>query len=612
MVAKMLVLPIIIPLSAALLSFAIRERFRRVQAAISLSAALLNLLVALKLFKTSFEFVLPWAGFGIEFSLKSQHFSNFIVLASAGFAFLVCLYSVAFLQYRKTYKLFFAFLLLAVSFTNGAALADNLLVLLFFWEGLLLALFGMIAIGNKGAFKTAIKAFIIVGISDLCMMLGVALTGSLAGTLTISKINLPLDGLGSIAFTLLMIGAISKAGAMPFHSWIPDAAIDAPLPFMALVPAALEKLLGIYFLARLSLEMFRLTPASWVSIMLMIIGVITIVLAVMMALIQKDYKKLLSYHAISQVGYMILGIGTAVPAGIVGGLFHMLNNALYKSGLFLSAGAVEKQAGTTDLEKLGGLGKKMPLTFICFCICAASISGVPPFNGFFSKELLYDGALQRGWIFYALACAGSFFTAASFLKLGHAAFLGKLGPDKEKLKEVAAPMLFPMVVIAFLCVIFGVFNFLPLNIFIQPILGSERLGAHNFSGFPADLKLVAVTIAVLLAALLNHYFGVKTKGSALKAVDHIHYALGLSAIYALAEKRFFDPYNLGLKIARRVGKIAFCWDRKINWLYDCFIVNLTFALSGQIRRWHTGNYSTYLVWSLIGSCIITLFFVFSL
>ena len=175
----------------------------------------------------------------------------------------------------------------------------------------------------------------------------------------------------------------------------------------------------------MSLDLFVLTPESWVSPVMMWIGAATILLAVMMALVQKDYKKLLAYHAISQVGYMILGIGTALPIGIVGGLFHMVNNAIYKSSLFLSAGAVEKEAGTTDLRELGGLGRSMPVTMICFLVAAASISGVPPFNGFFSKELVYDGALERGWIFYAIALAGSFFTAASFLKLGHAAFFGK-------------------------------------------------------------------------------------------------------------------------------------------------------------------------------------------
>ena len=241
---------------------------------------------------------------------------------------------------------------------------------------------------------------------------------------------------------------------MPFHSWIPDAAIAAPLPFMALVPAALEKLIGIYFLARISLDMFKLSAGSALSTVLMWVGIVTIILAVMMALIQKNYKRLLSYHAISQVGYMILGIGTAIPAGIVGGLFHMINHAIYKSGLFLTSGAVEKQVNTTNLEELGGLGRKMPITFICFIITAASISGVPPFNGFFSKELVYDAALERGLLFYLAAIAGSFFTAASFLKLGHSAFLGAPSESSAKAREVKWQMLLPMVIISGFCVMF--------------------------------------------------------------------------------------------------------------------------------------------------------------
>jgi len=435
-------------------------------------------------------------------------------------------------------------------------------------------------------------------------MIGILLTAHLAGTLTISKISLPLGGLGSIAFILLMIGAIAKGGSMPFHSWIPDAALDAPLPFMALVPAAFEKLLGIYFLTRISLDMFALSAGSWVSILMMTIGALTIILAVMMALVQKDYKRLLSYHAISQVGYMILGIGTAVPAGIVGGLFHMINNALYKSCLFLTGGAVEKQAGTTDLEKLGGIGAKMPVTFACFIITALSISGVPPFNGFFSKELVYDGALERGMIFYLAAVVGSFFTAASFLKLGHAAFLGKISQENQKVKEVSWMMLLPMIVIAALCVVFGVFNTLPLDKFIQPVLGQVRLEGKSFSGFPANMMLVAVTLIVLIAALINHILAVKAKGSAIRATDNFHYAPVLSVIYAKAENKFFDPYEIGMMIMRVIARIAFYCDRFIDWLYSGLTAGLTFGLSAFIRRLHNGSYSTYLAWCLVGLFLI--------
>ncbi|MCX5714160.1 MAG: proton-conducting transporter membrane subunit [Candidatus Omnitrophica bacterium] len=611
MTQNLLLLPIFIPFIAALLAFSIPKRLRAAGEILALSATLFGLLVTIFLFNKNFSLSLPWAGFGFEFLLRLYHFSAFLVLSIAGFGFLVTLYSTVFMRHKACANQFYAFLLLTLSFASGAVLADNLVLMLFFWEGSLLALFGMIAIGNSMAFKTATKAFIIVGIADLCMLTGIALTGHLAGTLTISRISLPLGGLGSLAFILLMIGAISKGGSMPFHSWIPDAAQDAPLPFMALVPASLEKILGVYLLTRISLDMFRLNPGSWVSIMLMVIGAATLLFAVMMALIQKELKRLLSYHAISQVGYMILGIGTCVPAGIVGGLFHMINNALYKNCLFLSGGSVEKQAQTTQLKDLGGIGKKMPITLGCFLIAAVSISGVPPFNGFFSKELIYDGALERGMIFYIIAVLGSFFTAASFLKLGHAAFFGKISEKNKDIREVPFAMLFPMLVIASLCVIFGVCNFIPLRHLIQPILPAARLEGLDFSGFPVNAKLVLITLIVLSAAILNHIFGVRFKGSAHKASDHIHDAPVLSWIYDLAERRFFDPYDIGLKAARLISEITFWFDRKIDWIYDVLSVNLALKSANLIRRLHNGNYATYLAWSLLGFGALVVFLIFS-
>ncbi len=612
MMNKVLVLPIIVPLVFGILPLLVRNKLRGIKEAAAIFATFLNLLLSIAIFKDNLAYSAAWGGFGLEFALRLYHFSAFIMLSIAGFGFLITMYCAAFMRNKNYLNQFYSYLLITIAFVNGAVLSDNLLVMLFFWEGLLLTLFGMIAVGNKGAFRTAIKAFIIVGIADLCMMFGIILTAHLAGTFTISKINLPLNTAGSIAFIFLMIGAIAKGGAMPFHSWIPDAAIDAPLPFMALLPGAFEKLLGIYFLTRISLDMFRMQAGSWISVMLMTIGAVTIVLAVMMALVQKDYKRLLSYHAISQVGYMILGIGTALPIGIVGGIFHMINNALYKSCLFLTGGSVERQAGTTDLNKLGGIGIRMPVTFACFIITAVSISGVPPFNGFFSKELIYDAALERGAIFYLAALVGSFFTAASFLKLGHAAFLGKVSDENKNIKEAPLSMLIPMILIAVTCIIFGVYNALPINCLIQPVLGAARLQGRNFSGMPANTTLVVITVVVLIAALLNHIFGVKTKGSGLKAVDHIHHAPVLSGIYDRAAKRFFDPYDLGLKGVKLISDIAWRCDRAIDWLYDNLAVRIAYFFTNQIKRAHTGNYSLYLGWSLAGILLITIFLMCSI
>jgi NADH-quinone oxidoreductase subunit L len=532
------------------------------------------------------------------------------MLAAAGFTFLIVLYSTIFMSGRKWANQFFAYMLISEAMVNGAVLADNLIVMLFFWEGLLGTLFGMIVIGHDKAYKTAIKAFVIAGVTDLCMMLGIALTYHLSGTLAISKISVPLTLGGSLAFVLIMIGAISKAGSMPFHTWIPDAAIDAPLPFMAFLPASLEKLLGIYLLARISLDMFQLSAGSPVSMIMMIIGALTILLAVMMALIQKNFKKLLSYHAISQVGYMILGIGTCLPVGIVGGLFHMINHAMYKSCLFLTGGSVEKQAGTTDLKNLGGIGRLMPVTFICFIIAAAAISGVPPLNGFFSKELVYDGALERHWIFYAAALLGSFLTAASFLKLGHAAFLGELKEENKNVKEAPWQMLIPMITIASFCVLFGVYNVLPLEKLIQPILGNARLAGHSFGGFHVNILLVTGTLVALTLALVNHLVGVKKSGSGLGASDHIHHAPVLGGIYDKAEKRWFDPYDLGLKLVDVIANTAYYTDRFINWLSDGLTVGLAYFASFISRNMSGASYSSFVIWSLCGAAaVIVILFI---
>ncbi|MDO9541058.1 MAG: proton-conducting transporter membrane subunit [Kiritimatiellia bacterium] len=601
----MILWAILMPAMAGLVILALGRLHRVLRTVLVLSAAAVNLAFAIRLFGNNAQLILPWAPFGMDFSLRLYNFSGFNLLVVAGFCLAICLYCIPFMATRRYAGQFYVYLFFSIAMMNGAVLADNLVLLIFFWEGLLLTLFSMITIGSPHAYRTAVKALIIVGGADLCLMFGIALCGKLAGTLAISQISLPLTPLGGTAFIFLMIGAIAKGGAIPFHTWIPDAAIDAPLPFMALVPAALDKLLGIYFLTRICLDMFQLTVQSPLTHVMMIIGAVTILVAVMMALIQTDYKKLLAYHAVSQMGYMILGIGTATPIGIVGGIFHMINNAIYKCCLFLTGGAVEKQAGTTDLKKLGGLAKGMPITFLCFAVAAVSISGVPPFNGFFSKELVYDGALARGQWYYWAALAGSFLTAASFLKLGHSAFLGKRPAEMKQVKEAPLAMLLPMIFLAGLCVVFGIYNALPLRKLIQPILGSAMAG-HDFSGWPESVKLVTLTVAVLVLALLNHLYGVWKTGRGIGAVDHIHYAPVLSGLYAKAERRVFDPYEIGLRFCRVIASSAWAIDRAINWISDSFATGLSLHLARWISNRHSGSYAVYLLWSVAGITVLIL------
>ena len=574
---------------------------RRAQGAALLLGTASALALALFVVGRERSLSLPWGGWGIDFSLRIDPFSGFIVLSAAALSALVALYTVAFARGKSYAKPVYAGMLFTLALVNGAVMADNLAALLFFWEAILGTMFLMISAGGKNAHHTAVKALVIAGATDLCMMLGIGLAGHLAGTLSMGGIHLPITGWGAAAFALLSIGALSKAGAMPFHTWIPDAADDAPLPFMAFLPGALEKLLGVYLLARICLDLFQFAPGGAASIAMMSLGAGTILCAVMMALIQHDFKRLLSYHAVSQVGYMVLGIGTGLPVGIIGGLFHMLNNAVYKCCLYLTAGSVERQTGTTDLEKLGGLGRKMPLTFACFAVAAASIAGFPLTNGFFSKELILDGALESGLVFFIFAAVGAFFTPVSFLKLGHAVFLGKPTEAAKGAKESPAAMALPMAALAAACLALGIGQGWLVAHVLSPILGegAEHVGGH------LNWPLVGLSVSLLILAAIDHRRGFKRTGKGLQAADHFHRAPVLRSIYRLAERRAFDPYEVLRRPMRALAVASLRINDGISRFYDVWVPRATGGLSALLGRAHNGDQARYVTW-VLGGLALTL------
>lgn len=603
MIQTIPMLLIIIPAALGLLFLAVRNKFKYFQESTGLVIAAYLICLVIGLWERNITVNIPWAGFGIDLQFRFYAFSRFITAAIAVMTFLIMLFSVKFMEDHPRKHLYYALLFISEAMAMGAVLANNLAVMLFFWESILITLFLMINLGKENAYRTGLKAFIIVGLSDLCLMLGIAIVGVQAKTLVMSYIKLSAAGINSVAFILMLIGAIGKAGAMPFHTWIPDAAGDAPLPFMALMPGALEKLLGIYLAVRVSLDFFTLTEG--LKITLMSIGAVSILLAVMMALIQKDFKRLLSYHAVSQVGYMLLGIGTGTAVGVVGGVFHMINNVLYKSGLFLIGGSIEKQAGTTELKALGGLRRRMPVTFWCFVIAACSISGVPPFNGFISKELIMEGALESGYhIFFAAAALGAVFTAASFLKLGHAVFLGKTPPELRKTADAHWSMLIPALILALGSILFGVWHSFPLDVLLKPALAFSLFPEVNTVRFTFELsEMLWVTIIILGIAFFNHLLGVKLSGSGLGASEHIHQAKGLKEVYNLAEARVFDIYVQGRKIGGYLAKGLFMVDRALDWFYQILVPWIAWVFT-SLRRLHSGLFSTYLAWSLVGLIFI--------
>jgi formate hydrogenlyase subunit 3/multisubunit Na+/H+ antiporter MnhD subunit len=605
---------ILLPALSAVALILIPKTVKYAREALALVSAAVSLTLGFALFAVKdLVWTANWLGSGIKMELRLYQFSAFILLGLAGFLFLITFYSVVKMKDHPRVREYYAYVFLSAALAFGAVLADNFVPLVFFWEGLLVTLYALISLGGKGAHRTATKAFIISGFCDFAMILGIGIVWSLSGTMTISQIGLRPEGPAALAFILMMIGAIGKAGAMPFHTWIPDAAVDAPVTFMAFMPAAFEKLLGIYLLARICLDIFKLEPGSGLSVLMMVIGAGTIVLAVMMALIQKDLKRLLSYHAVSQVGYMILGIGTAVPIGIAGGRFHMINHAMYKSGLFLSAGSVEHRAGTTELRKLGGLAKEMPVTAIGFTVCALAISGVWPLNGFVSKEMIFHGAVESGSIIFAVAAwVGAIFTFASFLKAGHSVFFGRRSEERSpvRVKESPAAMLIPILILALLCIAFGVFNKLPLTQFIQPVVqahaeAGERLDftAHALALFN---PIAGISMACLLLAFGLHAYGFKRGGSkAYLASEFIHHAPFFKQMYAGAEKKFFDLYEQGVKFLRGLSWVLFKGiDRPIDAFFEKGVTAAGSAFTVILRKAHNGHYANYLAWGLGGLIVL--------
>jgi len=593
--------PIVLSFAAGLLCLIAPNKIKGLKETVGLIASLGCLLLSWALFvNRPLEFSM--AGMSL---FRLDNLSGFVLLAASLFAFLILVYSVGFMKAGRSLKEYYIYMLWTISSTAAAILANNLMLLIVFWGvgGLLLYL--LIGLGGMPAANASKKTFVTLGGTDALMVVGAAIVWQLSGTLTMSSISLTTNSaLAIVAFLCILSAALAKAGSMPLHNWIPDSATVAPLPVMAFLPASVDKLLGIYLLARLCFDIFRLEPNSPLSIVLMVIGAVTIVAAVMMALIQHNLKKLLSYHAVSQVGYMVLGIGTALPIGIAGGIFHMINNAIYKYCLFLGGGNVESKTGTSELDKLGGLAKALPITFITFLIAAFAISGIPPLNGFVSKWMVYQAAItllsMPGPRFVAFLCLiaamfGSALTLASFMKLVHAVFLGTGSPDlkQKRIKEVGPSMFLPVIVLAVLCVVFGVFAFaLPLKMFILPAV----LGAVSYEGLWNPTLATGLIIAGIILGILIYRAGT------LKSARSDDAYVGGEVMPEEARVTGTEFYNT-VKDLGLVRKFYQGAQVKVFDLYE-HLKKITFYCTNSLKAMHTGVLPTYVLWALAGFVVL--------
>jgi formate hydrogenlyase subunit 3/multisubunit Na+/H+ antiporter MnhD subunit len=609
------------PVLAGLLLFFVPEKFRTVKGIVALLISIITGYLTIVIYNSGNQMLcldklssgsgLSVFGFdllrdaGKYITFNNDSLSKLIVLFISLFTFLVLLYSLVYIKAGRV-KNYYPYFLITLGCAYGAVLSDNLLLFLAFWGVLGMTLYKLIHGYDEESSSTAKKTLILIGASDSIMIIGIAIIWKITGSLSMGVISVPTtNALSVVAFLALLTGSFTKAGAFPFHTWVPDYAKSAPASSSAYLPASLDKLLGIYFLARITTGMFILN--EWLTLLLLSIGVISIITAVMMALVQHNYKRLLGFHAVSQVGYMILGFGLGSMIGVAAGLFHMINNALYKSGLFLSAGCVEYRTGKEEIDDLGGLSKAMPFTFFASLIFAMSISGVPPFNGFASKWMIYQGIIDFGtgsgvanklWVVWlGLAVLGSALTLASFIKLIGGIFLSRRKQELERVREVPVMMWIPLVILAIFCIFFGVFatNFVVPKLFM-PVSGAFHFTGFWNSSFVSLLVLISVILGIILYLAFNlkkfrtedsFIGGEKIQDQASYSTPEFYKTIGefriFSWLYKKAEERWFDIYDLS--------------KRFILWL------------SHKLSEAHTGVLPGYVIWVFAGLIVMLLIMI---
>jgi formate hydrogenlyase subunit 3/multisubunit Na+/H+ antiporter MnhD subunit len=612
---------ITVPFLAGLLLFLIPDKFRTFKGLVALLISIVTGILAIEIFRSDNQILLlnklsVATGLFIprtdylrsatgSLLFNSDNLSKLIMLFISLFAFLILVYSIGYIKTGRV-KNYYPYFLITLGCANGAVLSDNLLMFLSFWGILGITLYKLVQGQSTESSAAAKKTLILIGASDSIMIVGIAIFWKITGSLSMSAVSIhTADALSVVAFLALLTGSFTKAGAFPFHTWVPDYAESAAASSSAYLPASLDKLLGIYFLARITTRMFILS--EWLTLLLLSLGVISIIVAVLMALVQHNYKRLLGYHAVSQVGYMILGFGLGSMLGVAAGLFHMINNAIYKSGLFLCAGSIERSTGKEEIEELGGLSKAMPLTFFSTLIFALSISGVPPLNGFASKWMIYQGIIDFGsgsgianklWVVWlGLAVLGSALTLASFIKLVGGLFLGRDRTEPGSVKEVPVIMWAPSVILSILCILSGILatNWIVPKI-LMPVTGVFQLKGFWSSSTVSLLVLISIILGIIVYLSLN-LKRFRTEDSFIggeKIQDQTSYSTpefyktfsefrSIALIYKKAEEKWFDIYELSKKSV--------------------------LSINNKLSRVHTGVLPEYVIWIFAGLIIMLLIMI---
>ena len=596
---------------------------RNILALLSITASLAFILALVKPVMWNGEIIAYWmggrvpaGGYAIGIALEVDALSLFFALLVSTAVFVSGVYSIQYMRHDDNEREYYTLFLMLGGGVMGLVLSGDLFNMFIMVEILTFAAVALTAFRNtaKGALEAAFKYLVVGSIGSTCILVGTSMLYAQAHTLNLAQLAQVIPGnlntATKVAFALLFVGFGTKAFIVPFHPLAADAHGAAPASISVMISGVLTKS-GIYGIIRLTYFLFQTMNLGTMQFLLVFIGSLSMFICVTMALAQHDFKRLLAFHSISQIGYVLTAVGLCTALGVSAGLYHAMNHTLFKGLLFLAAGAVLHETGTTDLGKLGGLSKKMPHTTVLFLIGAFSISGIPPFNGFASKWMIYQATYQKavesgniGFLLVTIiALVTSVLTLASFVKVSQSVFFGQLPKELENVKEVPFGMRLAMGIFALLCVLTGLFPNLVTTYITEPAAKAVFSVAQYISAMGFDASGVAAETAVSFA-----HVGVWEPISwllilciALLSVTIVAVASKYDRVSQCSGEAVDSKYELfyggEAQEFSQVGGGDLFWGFKHNWR----------GYFDVMHRLHSGVVNDYALWAVVDLALVLLF-----
>src|SRR6185312_14943140 len=519
-----------LPFAAAAATWLMRERGHNRAAWLMTGAALLGLALSLWLAPAIFageelRQTIPWApSLGLDLVLRVDGFSWLMLLLICGIGELVGVYARYYMSPDDPLARFFALLLAFMGSMLGIVMSGNVIQLVFLWE--LTSLFSFLLIGywhnGASARDGARMALIVTSGGGFCLLAGMLLLGHIAGSYELDAILAAGDAVRAHPWytptlLLILLGAFTKSAQFPFHFWLPQA-MSAPTPASAYLHSATMVKAGVFLLVRFWPVLGGTDQWYWI---VGGVGLVTLILGAYAAMFEQDLKGVLAYSTISHLGLITMLVGLGSTLGVVAAIFHIVNHATFKSSLFMAAGAVDHEAGTRDLRKLGGLRRVMPVTATLALVAGAAMAGVPLLNGFLSKEMFFAETLaaRQGPLLDAIsvviAVAASAFGVTYSIRFVRGVFFGRMATDlPREPHEPPLWMRFPIGLLALACLLVGV---LParvigpsLHVAAVSVLGAGQMPRYSLAVWhglttPLLMSVLAFVAGCLLFAVLRRH-----------------------------------------------------------------------------------------------------------